>query len=107
MLPEEAKAIAEHQRRSFNQLEAGPRHEDLMIVYVEDKAPRAIYFDSEGHTIRYKVSLPAKNRVVFESDGSQQGPRYLLSYTREDGKLSGRFEIDGKTYLTWSAVKSD
>lgn len=94
-------------RRSFNQLASGPRHDDLMIVYVEDKTLRAIYFDSEGHTIRYNISVPAKNRAVFESDGSQRGPRYRLTYALDDGKLSGRFDIDGKTYLTWTTVKSD
>src|SRR5579859_5246529 len=31
------------------------RHDDLMIIYLDDvsKHPRAIYVDTEGHTIRY------------------------------------------------------
>jgi hypothetical protein len=93
-------------RRNFNQLASGPRHDDLMIVYIEEKTPHAIYFDSEGHTIHYKVMFPAKNRAVFESDASQPGPKYRLSYALDDAKLNGQFEVDGKTYLSWSTVKS-
>src|SRR5215472_5483663 len=69
-------------RRSFNQLASGPRHEDVMIVYLDDKTPRAIYFDSEGHTIKYNVSFPAKNTAVFDSG---DGPGYRLSYALEGG----------------------
>src|SRR5262249_50045762 len=34
------------------------KHDDLMIVYREQGAPsdRAIYFDNEGHVIRYAVT---------------------------------------------------
>jgi hypothetical protein len=88
-------------RRSFNQLASGPRHEDLMVVYMEG-APRAIYFDSEGHVIHYNVSLPSQNAVVFES---KDAPGYRLSYVLEGKNLNGKFEVGGKTYLTWTAVK--
>jgi hypothetical protein len=89
-------------RRSFNQLASGPRHEDLMIVYLDGKTPRAIYFDTEGHTIPYNVSFPAKNTAVFESAGP---PSYRLTYTLEGRNLNGKFEVAGKTYLTWTTVK--
>lgn len=88
-------------RRSFNQLASGPRHEDLLIVYLEGE-PRAIYFDSEGHVIHYTVSVPAANSVVFES---KDAPGYRLSYALQGKKLNGKFEIGGKTYLTWTTVK--
>jgi len=91
-------------RRSYNQLANGPRHEDLMIVYMDGKTPRAIYFDSEDHTIRYNVTFPAKNTAVFESDGP---PAYRLTYMLEGKNLNGKFEVGGKTYLTWTSVKSD
>jgi len=89
-------------RRSFNQLAAGQRHEDLMIVYLDGKTPRAIYFDSEDHTIKYNITFPAKNSAVFESDGP---PAYRLSYVLEGKNLNGKFEVGGKTYLTWTSVK--
>jgi hypothetical protein len=88
-------------RRSYNQLASGPRHEDLMIVYLEG-TPRAIYFDSEGHVIHYSVSFPARNAVVFESGDA---PGYRLTYALEGKKLNGKFEVGGKTYLTWTTVK--
>jgi len=75
-----------------------------MIVYMDGKTPRAIYFDSEEHTIKYNVTFPAKNTAVFESEGS---PAYRLTYVLEGKNLNGKFEVGGKTYLTWTSVKSD
>jgi hypothetical protein len=89
-------------RRSYNKLASGPRHQDLMIVYL-DGAPRAIYFDSEGHVIHYTVSSPARNTAVFES---ADAPGYRLTYALDGKKLNGKFEVGGKTYLTWTTVKS-
>jgi hypothetical protein len=93
--------------------EAGTRHDDLLIVYLEtaSEGPRAIYFDSEGHVIRYRVTAPKRDSVVFESDGSQPGPRYRLSYALTGATLAGTFEIADssaapyKTYLTWTAAR--
>jgi len=57
------------------------RHDDLLIVYREGPARqlRAIYFDNEGHTIRYSVEASA-NRAVFTSDSAQSAPRYRMTY---------------------------
>jgi hypothetical protein len=93
--------------------EAGTRHDDLLIVYLESSTdgPRAIYFDSEGHVIHYRVTASKPNSAVFESEASQPGPRYRLSYISKGATLEGTFEIANssaspyKTYLTWTAVK--
>lgn len=74
-----------------------------MVIYLENAGPRAIYFDSEGYVIRYLVSAPAADRVVFESEPEAAGPRYRLSYWMESGSLNGRFEVGGKTYLSWTS----
>ncbi len=95
--------------------QAGTRHDDLMIIYFDPPAqtPRAIYFDSEGHTIRYNITIPQRNSIVFESEPSQPGPRYRLSNSVTGKKLEGKFEIaapgksDYKPYLTWTSTKSD
>lgn len=95
--------------------QAGTRHDDLMIIYVDPpgKPPRAIYFDSEGHTIRYNIAFPERNSVVFESEPSQPGPRYRLSNSVTGKKLEGKFEIaepgksDYKAYLTWISTKEE
>ncbi len=104
-------------RRNYAQYdkgaEAGTRHDDLLIVYLESskEGPRAIYFDSEGHVIHYRVTTPKADSVVFESDRSQPGPRYRLSYALIGAKLEGTFEIADssttpyKTYLTWTSTK--
>ncbi len=87
--------------------EAGTRHDDLMIVYADAPGQplRAIYFDSEGHTIRYNVKTPAANVAVFESDSTQLGPKYRLTYSLNGKNLDGKFEVGDKTYLTWTSVK--
>jgi hypothetical protein len=88
------------------------RHDDLLIVYadVPGKAVHAIYFDSEGHVIKYNVT-PSRNFVLFESDPAEPGPKYRLSYRLVENKLIGKFEIAEsgsagyKTYLEWTSVR--
>ncbi len=62
-------------RRNSARYASGAQHDDLMVIYFEgpNDGPRAIYFDSEGHVIRYNASFPGPNRVVFESDGRPPG----------------------------------
>lgn len=83
-----------------------------MVIYLDppNDTLRAVDFDTEGHVIRYDLSFPAPNRVVFESDGSQPGPKYKMTYWMEGASLKGQFEIappskDYKTYLSWTSTK--
>jgi hypothetical protein len=104
-------------RRNFAEYEtgkaAGSRHDDLMVIYEESRAtaPRAIYFDSEGHVIRYELSFPAPGKVVFNSDPSIPGPRFRLSYWLQETILNGKFEIappgqEFKVYLEWKSQRA-
>lgn len=72
-------------------------HEDLMVVYRDtpEAAPHAIYFDSEGHTIRYEAQTPRDGgAVVFVSGLEASAPRYRLTYTRVDqDRVKIKFEI--------------
>jgi hypothetical protein len=71
------------------------RHDDLLIVYREGTAAaiRAIYFDNEGHVIRYSVEAAA-NQAVFTSEGSRNEPRYRITYRAAGpNQLGFRFEI--------------
>lgn len=79
-------------RKNSASYDSGVSHNDLMVIYLEG-VMRAIYFDNEGHVIRYNVSAPAANRVVFESDGTQAGPRYRLTYRMEGALMRVDFEI--------------
>jgi len=99
-------------RRNHSEYDSGERHDDLLVIYLDppNATPRAIYFDGEGHVIRYNVAFPAPNSAVFESDGSQPGPRYRLIYRMEAGGLQGKFEIAPpgaaySSYLSWKSVK--
>jgi hypothetical protein len=72
-------------------------HDDLMVVYRDppEAAPRAIYFDSEGHTIRYEVQASsASGEVVFVSAAEPSAPRYRLTYSLAgEDRLKIKFEI--------------
>lgn len=99
-------------RRNMAQYNSGVHHDDLMVIYLDapDDTPRAIYFDSEGHVIRYNVTFPSAKRAVFESDGSQVGPKYRLTYWMDGGPLNGQFEVappgkDYQSYMKWTSIK--
>jgi hypothetical protein len=103
------KIIVRKNNAAYN---SGLRHDDLMVIYLDEPkdTPRAIYFDTEGHIIRYNLTFPAPSNVVFESDGTQPGPRYRLSYWLNGHALDGKFEVappgaEYKTYLQWTAKK--
>ncbi|RME42893.1 MAG: hypothetical protein D6795_20275 [Deltaproteobacteria bacterium] len=74
---------------------AGSVHEDLMVIYRQGaSAPlRAIYFDTEGHTIHYTLSFP-EDRIVFDSEAAPGAPRFRLVYEkREKGKMHVTFLV--------------
>jgi hypothetical protein len=88
-------------RKNFSEYPAqngkpASRHDDLMIIYLDESSrkPRAIYFDSEGHTIRYAVTVRA-NALVFESEAGEPLPHYRLTYTPAGNRVNGKFEIRG------------
>jgi len=71
------------------------RHDDLMIVYMDEgaKPPKAIYFDSEGHVISYSV-VSSENSVRFVSGAAAGQPRYRLTYRKTgDDTVALEFEI--------------
>jgi len=82
------------------------RHDDLMIVYRDEASHyfRAIYFDSEEHTIQYSVKSGAAGAAVFESAPSATGPRYRMTYT-PGGAATARFQFEiappGKDFTTY------
>jgi hypothetical protein len=79
------------------------RHDDLLIVFREAGALKAIYFDSEDHTIRYTV-VGSAGAAVFTSDEGQPGPRYRMTYA-PSGKDSVRIKFEiappGKEFATY------
>jgi len=52
-------------------------HGDLLYIYPHgpEQVLHAIYFDNEGHVIKYGVSTPTPTTAVFLSDSSQAGPQ--------------------------------
>ncbi len=69
------------------------RHDDLMIVYREGKALRAIYFDTEDHVISYTVDSTGES-ARFISDPMVDQPRYRLTYRKAGAEtIALEFEI--------------
>ncbi len=77
--------------------EKGVVHEDLLVIYQQpgESHLRAIYFDNEGHIIRYVVSFPSKQpAVVFESEATGTSPHARLVYdAAPDGSLGIEFFV--------------
>ncbi len=71
-------------------------HDDLMVLYREvAKPPQAVYFDNEGHVIRYTTAFSEdSSSVVFLSDTASGAPRFRLVYEKKgEGLVEVRFEI--------------
>ncbi len=70
-------------------------HDDQLITYKEETgAMRAIYFDNEGHTIHYTVTLSPEGHIVYISEAVPGAPRFRMSYIKgTDGTYVTRFEI--------------
>lgn len=89
-------------RRSFAEFPASKdrpaiRHDDLTIVYqgAPGEAPRATYYDSEGHVIEYAVTASADgNRIEWFSAIRPGEPRFRFTYTfTSPTAMKVRFEI--------------
>jgi hypothetical protein len=80
-------------------------HGDLLYVYADGPGQplKAIYFDSEGHTIHYNVTTPTPTTAVFLSDGSQPGPRFQLVYSLQGAVMSGKFQMQMPGQTTWNS----
>lgn len=69
-------------------------HTDLMVIYPEGGALRALYVDNEGHVIHYAgAALPEGRGIAFTSEAGP-GPRFRLTYTVTGAdEVNTRFEI--------------
>jgi hypothetical protein len=93
---------------------AETKHTDLLIIYPgsDVNSQEAIYFDNEGHTIKYNVSFREKS-IVLTSTVNQNMPGFRFSYTAIDDKtVSMSFEMSSpqkpeefKMYLEGKAKK--
>jgi hypothetical protein len=89
-------------------------HDDLLVIYMDsgDNAQEAIYFDNEGHTIKYKVSFTDKS-IILTSDKSANSTRFRFTYTIIDtNTVNASFEMaspaapeEFKMYLSGKALK--
>jgi hypothetical protein len=80
-------------------------HDDLMIVYRDSlRGPaKAVYFDNEGHVIRYVITYPDR-AIVFTSERVGSAPVFRLSYRLlERDVINVAFEMskDGERFMTY------
>lgn len=85
-------------------------HDDLMIMYLDPAGNplKAIYFDSEGHTINYAITCTDKT-IVLQSEKMPNVPVFRLTYTLlDDGRVNTKFEMsqDGEKFTTYIEGKS-
>ena len=72
-------------------------HDDLLIVYSDPstRGDNAIYFDNEGHTIKYSVTYKDRS-IILRSDKIPDNPVFRLVYTLLDERtVNTRFEMSG------------
>jgi hypothetical protein len=85
------------------------QHNDMLTIYLEDNKPHAIYFDNEGHTIHYDVTMPDASTVVFFSNAP--GPHFRLIYHFDGLVMNGSFQVappnsnEFTSYLEWSGTR--
>ena len=86
----------------------GLTHDDLLLVYPTQGEPgfRAIYFDNEGHVIRYKAVPPEKQIAVrLESEDPPTAMRFRLDYVwNPDHTITGIFSmaVPGDTFKAYT-----
>lgn len=85
-------------------------HKDLMIIYPDytGNPSKAIYFDSEGHTINYSITYADKS-IALTSDKIPNVPVFRLTYTLLDNEMvNTKFEMsqDGEKFSTYIEGKS-
>lgn len=85
-------------------------HEDLMIIYLDENEnpAQAIYFDNEGHTIKYSITYAEKS-IVLLSERQKDAPVFRLTYTAVDSKtVDTKLEVapDGENFKTYIEGKS-
>lgn len=117
LLQLDGKALVRTSRTDYPATKDRPAavHEDLMVVYLEPayRTLTAVYFDNEGHAIRYRGEVAADgSRVTFTSAALATEPRYRLVYTRAPNEtLAISFEIAPpgsaafKTFLSGAAKR--
>ena len=84
-------------RRSFTAFKAKAgrpafQHDDLTVIYpgMGGAAPRAVYFDDEGHSIDYAVTASADGKRIECSSAAGGMPKFRLTYeftTPDDLKI--------------------
>jgi hypothetical protein len=85
-------------------------HNDLMIVYPGNPGEsfKAIYFDNEGHTINYLVTIN-ENSIILTSEKKPDNPVFRLTYTLLDKEtVNTKFEMsqDNVKFYTYIEGKS-
>ncbi len=92
----QGRILVRHSRTVFPGSQNQPAlvHDDLLIVYQEKEGTKAVYWDNEGHVIRYEVTVGTDGSLSFISPRVPGAPRQRLTYRLlPDGRLSTSFAL--------------
>jgi hypothetical protein len=74
------------------------RWKRMMAIYPEGSSVRADFFDSQNHTIHYRLDYSDGTTLRFMTDRVAGAPVRTLTYeSRGPDRLSYRFETGGRT----------
>ena len=78
--------------------------DDIMIIYLTNGQPdNAIFFDNEGHTIKYTITYN-DNSIVLTSEPAPKSPAFRLIYEKiNSSSVNTRFEMsrDGVSFISY------
>ena len=70
----------------------------MMAIYPEGSSVRADFFDSQNHTVHYRLNYSDAETLRFVTDPAAGAPVRMLTYERSGpDRLTYRFETGGKT----------
>ncbi len=96
-------------RRSHSDYSAGDFkrriiRDDIMIIYLKNGQPdNAIFFDNEGHFIKYTITYN-ENSIVFTSEPDPESPAFRFIYEKiNSSSVNTRFEMsrDGVSFISY------
>ncbi len=79
----------------------------IVCLDVAGQPSKAIYFDNEGHTINYAITIFEKS-IIFTSNQGPAMPVYrLTNESLENDNISVKFEMshDGESIQTYTVGK--
>lgn len=105
----DGKVLVRKNRSSYPAKDNKPAfvHDDIMIVFPEANQLKSMYWDNEGHLIRYSVAA-SESKIVLLSDPVPNAPQFRLTYDKLDERtVNVLFDMsrDGEKFVNYTTGK--